>query len=155
MTKFLSLLAASLAAVSAVAAQSFGEQVLSALRQNNLTALADVVQQNPSLVEALQSSGNKTVLAPTNQALQAAGQLPSANDLVRLITYHVLNGTWTNDRIDDDDNERIAASTLLTDGVRLPGNRSQVVILDREGDDDNERSFVIGTNSNVSFVSDK
>ncbi|CEH18659.1 Fasciclin and related adhesion glycoproteins [Ceraceosorus bombacis] len=152
--KFLAALSIALATASSVAAQAvggeFSEQVLSALRSNGLTSLADAVAANPAVVVALQSPGNKTVLAPTNQALESAGTLPQGAALVNLLSYHVLNGSYTNDRIDDGP---LLARTLLTSGVELPGNASQVVILDSQGDDDNERSFVRGNTANVTFAS--
>ncbi|PWN45149.1 FAS1 domain-containing protein [Ceraceosorus guamensis] len=151
--KFLAALSIALATASSVAAQAvggdFSEQVLSALRSNGLTSLADAVAANPAVVVALQSPGNKTVLAPTNQALESAGDLPEGDALVNLLSYHVLNGSYTNDRIDDGP---LLARTLLTSGVELPGNASQVVILDSQGDDDNERSFVKGNTANVTFA---
>lgn len=80
-----SLIAFAALAIGAQAQQDFGAQVLAALRANGLTTLADVVGNNTQLVSALQGS-NKTVLAPTNEALAAAGTLPTGADLINLIS---------------------------------------------------------------------
>ena len=151
-------LTALVAACSTLAQSAdFGAGLLAALRQNNLTTLADIVEANAEqLVPALQSAGNKTVLAPTNDAFALLGDnVPTGDELRAIITYHVLNYTLENDDIDegDDDDEHTIAPTLLSGEpyVLLPNNGSQVLVL-QEGDDDDAPAQVVQTSENVSFA---
>lgn len=148
-----------LAAVSSSLAQSdYGTQLVDALRQNNLTTLADIIQANAEqLVPALQT-GNKTVLAPTNEAFAAlSDNVPQGDELRSIITYHVLNYTLQQDDIDEgDDGEHTIALTLLSGDpyVLLPNNRSQALVL-QEGEGDDQPAQIVQTTSNVSFVSNE
>ena len=92
--KFLAALTLALSATAGAFAQSsgnatsFAEGLLSALRANNLTMLADAVGNNSeSLLGALEG-GNKTVLAPSNQAFEALGNNISNETLIATIAYH-------------------------------------------------------------------
>lgn len=79
-----SLIAFAALAIGAQAQQDFGAQLVAALRTAGLTGVAEVVGGNAQLVTALQGS-NKTILAPTNEAL-AASSLPTGDQLSALIS---------------------------------------------------------------------
>lgn len=86
--------------------------------------------------------------------------MPSGEDLLNIIRYHVINSTL----VQDDDNgprnqsdsdsefDVIIRSTLLTENVNLPGDRSQVIVI---GDfDGNDTFYVQEAGRNVSFASE-
>lgn len=131
-------------------ATSFADGLLSALRANNLTALADAVGNNSaSLLGALQG-GNKTVLAPTDAAFQALGGDVDTDTLVATIAYHVLNGTYLNSQLAAT-NKTIAPTALnMSQFVMLPANRSQVAVLSRQ--QENNTAYVQLASGNVSFA---
>ncbi|KAJ1035668.1 hypothetical protein NDA18_000445 [Ustilago nuda] len=71
-------------------ATALAEALLSALRANNLSSLADVVGNNSeALLPALQG-GNKTLLAPSNHAFAALGDNVDSQTLVATIAYHAI-----------------------------------------------------------------
>ncbi|KAN0064044.1 hypothetical protein ACQY0O_003651 [Thecaphora frezii] len=156
--KFLSTVLVALTAAAGVLSQensannatAFATGLLAALRENNLTRLASAVEGNAAaLVPVLASSGNKTVLAPSNQALQALGDVDNST-LIATIAYHVLNGTYPVDRISAE-NHTIAATALNnSEYVTLPNNRSQVVVLGKAAG--NNTAFVHLASGNVSFA---
>lgn len=161
MQLFKLLVAVILAITSNVFAQdnSFATGLLQALRQNNLTQLANIVEQNAAtLVPALeQIQGNKTILAPTDQAFQQLGQnAPTGQELIHTIAYHVLTNRFEIDDIPRDGYEHEIAPTLLN-STNAP-NRKQVVVLSRgnnntNGDDDDDgRPIIIQLENNVTFA---
>lgn len=92
--KFLAALTLALSATAGALAQSggnatsFADGLLSALRANNLTMLADAVGNNSQALLGALQGGNKTVLAPTDQAFQALGGNIDNNTLIATIAYH-------------------------------------------------------------------
>lgn len=92
--KFLAAVTVALSATAGAMAQSsgnataFAEGLLSALRANNLSRLADAVGNNSQQLLGALQGGNKTVLAPSNQAFQALGNNVDTNDLIATLAYH-------------------------------------------------------------------
>jgi uncharacterized surface protein with fasciclin (FAS1) repeats len=94
--KFLAALTVALSATAGVLAQNnggenataFAEGLLNALRANNLSALADAVGNNSQQLLGALQGGNKTVLAPSNQAFASLGNDVSTEALVATIAYH-------------------------------------------------------------------
>lgn len=92
--KFLAALTLALSASAGVLAQngdnatSFAEGLLSALRANNLSSLADAVGNNSEALLGALQGGNKTVLAPSNQAFAALGNDVDSETLIATIAYH-------------------------------------------------------------------
>ena len=92
--KFLAALTLALSASAGAFAQSsgnataFAEGLLGALRANNLSRLADAVGNNSQALLGALQGGNKTVLAPTNQAFQALGNDVDTDTLIATIAYH-------------------------------------------------------------------
>ncbi|KAJ1036000.1 hypothetical protein NDA13_000655 [Ustilago tritici] len=131
-------------------ATAFAEGLLSALRANNLSSLADVVgNKSQALLPALQG-GNKTVLAPSNQAFAALGDNLDSQTLFATIAYHVLNDSITTDSIGTN-NKTIASSALMMpEFVSLPRNRSQVVVLSKH--EQNNTAYVELSSRNVSLA---
>ncbi|KDN52045.1 FAS1 domain-containing protein [Tilletiaria anomala UBC 951] len=111
---------------------SYAQGLLQALQSANLTMLASAAGNSSDLVAALQSGGNKTVLAPTNDAFAALGATPSEDLLHAIITYHVINSTVSVADVSAAGNN--VSSTLLKDDdfVSLPNDRAQVVVLSKD-----------------------
>lgn len=92
--KFLAALTLALSATAGALAQSsgnataFAEGLLSALRANNLSMLADAVGNNSQALLGALQGGNKTVLAPSNQAFMALGNNVDNQTLIATIAYH-------------------------------------------------------------------
>ncbi|PWY96988.1 FAS1 domain-containing protein [Testicularia cyperi] len=163
--KFLSAVLLGLTATAGTLAQSsgnataFAEGLLSALRQNNLTALADAVGNNSQALLAALQGGNKTVLAPTNQAFQALGGDVDTDTLVATIAYHgmynsffsFLNGSYTDSAITTDGKTIAPTALTMSDYVMLGGrNRSQVAVLSKQAS--NNTNYVQLASGIVSFA---
>ncbi|KAL9086086.1 MAG: hypothetical protein Q9165_007298 [Trypethelium subeluteriae] len=89
--------------ISLLSASSVGAQSLTSVLQGNsdLSTLTSTLQKFPSLLQALGSASNITVLAPTNEAFNALFSTPTGaaaqNDvglLQAVLQYHVINGTY-------------------------------------------------------------
>ncbi|CCF49186.1 hypothetical protein NDA11_005855 [Ustilago hordei] len=139
-------------------ATAFAEGFLSALRTNNLSSLADVVGiHSEALLPALQG-GNKTVLAPSNQAFAALGDNVDSQTLVATIAYHalfcvldaVLNGSISTDSIGTKDKTIASSALVMPEFVSLPRNRSQVVVLSKY--EQNNTVYVELESRNVSLA---
>ncbi|CDS00318.1 uncharacterized protein SPSC_00805 [Sporisorium scitamineum] len=153
--KFLAALTVALSATAGAFAQNsgnattFAEGLLSALRANNLSRLADAVGNNSAALLGALQVGNKTVLAPSNQAFQALGNDVDNQMLIATIAYHVLNG-WVSYSQLGTNNKTITASALnSTEFAHLPRNRSQVVVLSKYSG--NNTAYVQLPTGNVSF----
>ncbi|CBQ69678.1 conserved hypothetical protein [Sporisorium reilianum SRZ2] len=154
--KFLAALTLALSASAGALAQSsgnattFAEGLLGALRANNLSRLADAVGNNSAMLLGALQGGNKTVLAPSNQAFQMLGDDVDTQTLVATIAYHVLNGSVSVNQLGTN-NKTIAASALnASQYVQLPRNRSQVVVLSKQSG--NNTAYVQLPTGNVSFA---
>ncbi|EPQ28138.1 uncharacterized protein PFL1_04465 [Pseudozyma flocculosa PF-1] len=153
--QFLSTVLVALTAAAGVMGQggdanAFATGLLDALRQNNLTQLASAVEANAAaLLPALASAGNKTVLAPSNQAIQALGNVDQ-NTLVNTIAYHVLNGTYKVDQLMAGQHTIAATALNSSEFVNLPGDRPQVAVLSKAMG--NNTAFVYQAGRNVSFA---
>ncbi|KAF6829324.1 fasciclin domain-containing protein [Colletotrichum musicola] len=91
-----------LALATAVVAQDSQVNLTSALASQNssLSSLIALLGTQPSLVQALGSAQNITILAPSNEALEqflaspaAAAAATDPGLVAAVLTYHVLNGT--------------------------------------------------------------
>ncbi|KAK2016190.1 fasciclin domain-containing protein [Colletotrichum eremochloae] len=91
-----------LAVASVAFAQEGGQQNLTAAltsQNSTLSTLVGLLGSQPGLVQALSQAKNITILAPSNQALEAfiakAGAAATDAGLVAaILQYHVLNGTY-------------------------------------------------------------
>ncbi|TKY90247.1 hypothetical protein EX895_000245 [Sporisorium graminicola] len=154
--KFLAALTVALSATAGAFAQgssgnatTFADGLLTALRASNLSRLADAVGNNSAALLGALQGGNKTVLAPSDQAFQALGGNIDNQTLIATIAYHVLNGTVSYSQLGTD-NKTIAASALnSSEFVHLPRNRSQVVVLSKHSG--NNTAYVQLASGNVSF----
>ncbi|KAL7411175.1 FAS1 domain-containing protein [Mrakia frigida] len=164
---FIALAAAGVATVVSAQAQgndtmAYATGLFAALDSVGLTYLSGVIAALPqagAIAQALMSSNN-TVLAPSNAAFASALNFTdttlddtSALDLdllYNVITYHVLAGTYLPSDLGN--GTHIVASTLLSDDdyVNLPGNATQVVVLEGMGGanisiaEANSRPMVVG-----------
>lgn len=88
-----------LALASSVSAQTPSLADALASQNSTLSSLNSLLLSQPSLVQALSSAQNITILAPSNDALaaflnsSAAASVASPSAIAALLTYHVLNGT--------------------------------------------------------------
>ncbi|KAL9109308.1 MAG: hypothetical protein Q9227_006063 [Pyrenula ochraceoflavens] len=89
----------SLTALSACvcAQQPIGQLLNSTASLSNLTSLVSTYA--PQLLTTLSSASNITILAPSNAAFKALGNLPMMADMgsfvESLVSYHVVNGSYT------------------------------------------------------------
>jgi uncharacterized surface protein with fasciclin (FAS1) repeats len=96
MRRSLALLGLALSGVSQ-AQNSNGDIAQLIASQPDLSQLAFLLTQVPDLASSLASSTNITILAPTNEALDAVNRTLSTLNLKSIrsiISYHVLNGTY-------------------------------------------------------------
>ncbi|KAI1110557.1 FAS1 domain-containing protein [Nemania sp. NC0429] len=90
------------ALVSSVAAQNAPNLTDALASQNStLSSLNAYLQEYPRLLEAISNAQNVTILAPSNDAVNAAIAITGSTspiippgDLQALVRYHVLNGTY-------------------------------------------------------------
>lgn len=117
----------------------------------NLSSLVSVLESNPEIAQALSEAQNVTLLAPSNQALEAlnstGGSQASQEGFIQaLLNYHVLVGQFTSENITE---TPTFAPTLLNDTAFANVTGGQVVEL-RADDDD---VFVIsGLKNNASVT---
>ena len=118
--------------------------VLTALQQANLTALADFYDANPSVLEqVVDSPGLKTILAPTNEAMAA---IPSWCTMDQAcfegtMLMHILNGSFAANLLEAQPMHSVGHS-FLTDAryVNLPGGNGQAVAMSQAGNYASEES---------------
>ena len=105
--QFRQTLLAAAAVVAARAQEDTGSANLTSVLagNQNLTAIVSLLQSQPDLASALGSAQNITLLAPSNNALNAlnsSGVLTSASQegfLQALLNYHVLIGEFSSENI--------------------------------------------------------
>ena len=130
-------------------------QTLNATLTSNpdLSNLTTFLGTNPALVEALSSAQNITILAPSNQAFNelanSSAGLALASDpglITALLTYHVLNGTYSAAQIT---NTSAFIPTLLTNSSYTNVTGGQVVEAVLVG---NETTFYSGLLQNATVT---
>ncbi|PWN33670.1 uncharacterized protein FA14DRAFT_124399 [Meira miltonrushii] len=103
------------------------DQLTNALKGANLTKLAALFEQNPTVVQQINATpGSKTLLAPIDSALpfQSWANVPEA------LLYHVLNGSVPVDRLERLPMHTVLHSALtLQDVANLPGGNGQAVAM--------------------------
>ncbi|ORY20269.1 FAS1 domain-containing protein, partial [Naematelia encephala] len=122
----------------------------------NLTGLVGVASAIANTTEGSAllgqlAQGNKTVFAPDNAAFAAVPSDVSSNTtlLAQILSYHILNNTYTVNGTLIAPDHTIARTLLTGGGYTLPGNRSAPVVLSRNST--NATSFQINqATSNVS-----
>ncbi|WWC72564.1 uncharacterized protein I206_106526 [Kwoniella pini CBS 10737] len=152
---------ASAAAPSASASSAAGNStdyltaVLGALTGAGLTTLVTAAQgianttEGQALLGSL-ASGNKTVFAPSNQAFSNVSQdtLGDTALLTQILSYHILNNTYTASGVATAPNHTIARTLLRGGNYSLPGNFSAPLVLAKNST--NATSFeIIQTASNT------
>ncbi|WWC92286.1 uncharacterized protein L201_007240 [Kwoniella dendrophila CBS 6074] len=129
--------------------------VLGALTSAGLTSLVGVAQgianttEGQALLGSL-ASGNKTVFAPSNQAFSNVSEDVTSNTalLTQILSYHILNNTYTSAGIKAAPNHTIARTLLKGGNYSLPGNFSAPLVLTKNST--NATSFeIVQTTSNV------
>jgi uncharacterized surface protein with fasciclin (FAS1) repeats len=129
---FRQTLLAAAAVVAAKAQEDTGSANLTSVLagNQNLTALVSLLQSQPDLASALGSAQNITLLAPSNNALNAlnsSGALTSASQegyLQALLNYHVLIGEFSSENITE---TPAFPATLLNDTAFANVTGGQVV----------------------------
>ncbi|KDN44494.1 FAS1 domain-containing protein [Tilletiaria anomala UBC 951] len=149
-TSLFTLLVYFMVSSSLVIAQTYTEGLVTALNAANLTTLASLAQNNTNFVTLLENGGNKTLLAPTDEALVVVADA-SASLLEATLQYHILNGTVRESGINGEKN--YIASTFLTlqEYVSLPDGRSQAIVL-RKANGDGNIPYVAGASRNSTFA---
>jgi uncharacterized surface protein with fasciclin (FAS1) repeats len=104
----------------------------------NLTSLVGVASAIANTTEGMAllgqlANGNKTVFAPSNEAFSAVPEEVSSNTtlLTQILSYHILNNTYTINGTMVAPNHTIARTLLTGGGYTLPGNRSAPLVLSR------------------------
>ena len=122
-------------------------------RQANLTSLVSVASSiaNDTAGQALLSQlavGNKTVFAPSNEAFAAVPESVSSNTtaLVEVLSYHILNNSYTPAGVAVATNHTVARTLLQGGEYALPGNRSAPLVLERESSNATTIRVVQGSN---------
>ena len=116
---------------------------------DELSSLADLIGDAPEIAASLADATNITLLAPSNQAIEALLSGPLADAvtstpglLQAVLQYHVLTGVY---EADDIPNDGIVVPTLLTDEDYTSLPDGQVVIASKSND---EIAFVSGLLAN-------
>ncbi|KAK4688611.1 hypothetical protein P7C73_g1503, partial [Tremellales sp. Uapishka_1] len=124
------------ASASAGAPGAYLQAVLTALTAANLTSLVTVAETIANTTEGMTllgglASGNKTVFAPSNAAFAnvSANVASNATMLTQILSYHILNTTYTAAGIQTAPNHTIARTLLKGSGYSLPGNFSAPLVL--------------------------
>ncbi|KAK1923101.1 hypothetical protein DB88DRAFT_473734 [Papiliotrema laurentii] len=114
-------------------------QVLGALTGAGLTSLVSVATSIANTTEGQAllgqlAGGNKTVFAPNNEAFAAVPESVSSNTtlLTEILSYHILNNTYSGSGIATAPNHTIARTLLRGGEFELPGNRTAPLVLERE-----------------------
>ncbi|PBP21997.1 Fasciclin-domain-containing protein [Diplocarpon rosae] len=137
----LTSLLTSVAWAALVSAQTANMNLTQVLAANNqtLSTLTSLLQGLPAVSTALGSAQNITILAPSNDAFSKflatpAGKAASANpgDLMALLEYHVLNGTYSSSAINT---TTTYVHSLLTNATYTNVTGGQVVALSKMGSD--------------------
>ncbi|WYZ46829.1 hypothetical protein EsH8_IX_001054 [Colletotrichum jinshuiense] len=125
------ILSLALAGAAFAQAQNLTEALIS--QNSSLSTLAGLLGTQPGLVQALSQAQDITILAPSNEALEAflktpaaAGAATNAGLIAAILQYHVLNGTYYASNFTEEpqfiptllQNETY---TNITDGQRVQG----------------------------------
>lgn len=107
-----------------------------------MTALAGIASTLANTTEGMAlfsqlGQGNKTVFAPSNEAFSAVPESVSSNTtlLAQILSYHILNDSYTPDGVQVSPSHSIARTLLMGDQYELPGNRSAPLVLSRNSSD--------------------
>ncbi|OCF33670.1 hypothetical protein I316_04744 [Kwoniella heveanensis BCC8398] len=126
---------------------SYLTTLLGALNAANLTGLVGVASGIANTTEGLAlltelSQGNKTVFAPSNEAFSAVPQEVASNTtlLTQILSYHILNNSYTPDGVRTAPNHTIARSLLRGGNYTLPGNFSAPLVLSKSSSGSNSTS---------------
>jgi uncharacterized surface protein with fasciclin (FAS1) repeats len=107
--------------------------LLDALSQANLTSLSSFFVSYPNVLQqVMDSPGLKTILAPTDEAMQGIPEYCTSNSTCYESTMlmHILNGTFNVNELQPDPTHTIGHSFLTNDdNVNLPGGNGQAVAL--------------------------
>lgn len=141
-------------AQNATGGATYLTSVLAALQAANLTSLVSVFGGIANTTEGMAllgqlSSGNKTVFAPSNKAFANVSASVAMNTtlLTEILSYHILNNTYSGAGIATAPSHTIARTLLKSNGYSLPGNHSAPLVLTRGGSSNSSST----TNSSSSF----
>ena len=84
--------AAALAIVAACAPMDSGDDIVDIAASNDDFSTLVAAVQAAGLVDTLKGDGPFTVFAPTNDAFAALDVVPTGDELVKVLLYHVLPG---------------------------------------------------------------
>ncbi len=153
--KYSSALLALVVASASVHAQqpdptAYGAGLFMTLNTAGLTSLAQAATGAATQLLPALFGGNKTILAPTNDAYAAiASANLSPEILLATLQYHLINSAVNVGDIDDS-RPTIATSSLVGDQyVQLPNGRPQAIVFRKY---DNKTVYVAEASRNVSFV---
>ncbi|KAJ1030771.1 hypothetical protein NDA18_002006 [Ustilago nuda] len=122
--------------------------ILQGLRDNNLTAFANVLSQHPAVTERiLADNSEKLLLAPTDEAISKLPSWVTSNSsrLEATLLNHVLRGNFDTNNLNSYPLHTIGHSSEFS---QLPGGAGQVVALSKSGDN----RFVAEAVNNGSFA---
>ncbi|UTT95150.1 hypothetical protein NDA17_005260 [Ustilago hordei] len=126
--------------------------ILQGLRDNNLTAFANVLSQHPAVTERiLADNSEKLLLAPTDEAISKLPSWVTSNSsrLEATLLNHVLRGNFDTNNLNSYPLHTIGHSLLnSSEFSQLPGGAGQAVALSKSGDN----RFVAEAVNNGSFA---
>lgn len=152
--QFKQFLGAALAIVAARAQEDTAPANLTSVLagNDNLSSLVSLLESNPDVAEALSSASNITILAPSNEALNALNNTNSSSAaqqegfLQALLNYHVLVGSFSSENITE---TPAFPATLLNDTAFANVSGGQVVECRVE---DDEVIAISGFKNNVTVT---
>ncbi|KAI1099334.1 FAS1 domain-containing protein [Jackrogersella minutella] len=122
-------------------------------QNSTLSSLNAILESNPQLATSFNNLKNVTILAPSNDALNAlvkdndtATALANSGYLQALLSYHVLNGTYHNTSFS---NESVFIHTTLTNSTYTNVTDGQVV---EARLNDNNVTFFSALKQNASII---
>ncbi|KAJ1030476.1 hypothetical protein NDA16_001385 [Ustilago loliicola] len=126
--------------------------ILQGLRDNNLTAFANVLSQHPSVTDRiLADNSEKLLLAPTDEAISKLPSWVTSNSsrLEATLLNHVLRGSFDTNNLNSYPLHTIGHSLLnSSEFSQLPGGAGQAVALSKSG----ESRFVAEAVNNGTFA---
>lgn len=134
--------------------------MLLSTRAANLTSLVSVFGGIANTTEGMAllgqlATGNKTVFAPSNMAFANVSTSVSSNTtlLTAILSYHILNNTYSRAGIATGPNHTIARTLLTGNGYSLPGNHSAPLVLSRmtSNSSSSNSSSASGSSNSSSF----
>lgn len=143
---------------NSTAGAAYLQQVLGALEAANLTSLVNVTTAVANTTAGMAllgqlANGNKTVFAPNNDAFANVSSDVASNPdlLAQILSYHILNSTFTANNTAVGPNHTIARTFLSGGNYSLPGNRTAPVVLELMSSNATQLTVVEAT-SNVTSV---